>query len=98
MNHVVRSMNQMEKEELHLLRTLCKFDEIVVDAAEKYSPNILCTYLFDLAQQFNLFYQKCSILKEAEEIKNFRLGLTQAVGQTVKAGLKLLGIESPEQM
>lgn len=85
-------------EELQLLRTLAKFAEIVVDAAEKYSPNILCTYLFNLAQEFNLFYQKCPILREADEVKWLRLALTATVGQTLHTGLNLLGIEAPERM
>lgn len=128
-------------EEDLLLRLLYQFDEIVAGAAEKYSPNILCNYLFTLAQQFNLFYQKHPILDPGrhpepqqrhpgdpsadgsigsqgeqagdsiapptvglqndstfEDIKNFRLALTTAVGKTIKDGLYLLGIEAPIRM
>lgn len=53
---------RFEQEELELLRFLLHYSEVVQDAAEKYSPNILCNYLFNLAQKFNLFYQKHSIL------------------------------------
>lgn len=54
--------HELQPEEENLLRLLYFFDETVVEAAEKYSPNILANYLYILAQQFNLFYQKHSIL------------------------------------
>ncbi len=85
-------------EENNLLRLLAKFPEVVAEACEKFSPNILCNYLFELAQAFNLFYQKHQILKAEEDVKNFRLMLTIAVGQVIKNGLYLLGIGTVEQM
>lgn len=88
----------LKDEELMLLRTLYKLDEVVADAAEKYSPNILCNYLFTLAQQFNLFYQKYPILKEKEDVRSFRLALTFKVGESLKHGLYLLGIDAPLHM
>jgi len=88
--------SKLENEEVSLLRSLNKFEEIVEEAGEKFAPNILCTYLFDLAQKFNLFYQKHRIVKSENE--EFRLALTQAVGQVIKNGLNLLGIPAPEKM
>lgn len=88
-----------EKEEEALLKTLYKFPEVVAKAAEKLSPNTLCTYLFDLSQKFNAFYGTCRILQaESAEIKNSRLLLTAAAAQVIKNGLNLLGIEVLEKM
>jgi len=87
---------QLESEELSLLRTICKFSEIVEQAGEKFAPNILCNYLFDLAQKFNLFYQKYKIIGSKEQ--DSRLSLTKAVGSVIKNGLNLLGISAPEKM
>jgi arginyl-tRNA synthetase len=95
---LVGENGKLEPEELALLRLMSKFEETVIEAAEKYSPSILANYLFELAQAFNLFYQKVTILKSEGETKTFRVGLTAAVGQTIKTGLNLLGIEAPEQM
>ncbi len=89
---------KLENEELQLLRLISKFDEVVIEAAEKYSPNIVCTFLYELASTFNLFYQKHSILKAKDEIKEFRLALTKAVGKRLQHGLDLLGIQAPEEM
>jgi arginyl-tRNA synthetase len=92
------SNSQLEGEELQLLRLLARFDEVVIDAAEKLAPNMVATYLYGLASTFNLFYQKHSILKAKEEKKQIRLALTQAVGKTLQQGLNLLGIQAPEKM
>lgn len=83
-------------EELLLLRTLYRFPEVIEEAAGQLAPNVLCSFLFDLAQKFNLFYQKHKIIQS--ERQDFRLVLTAAVGQVLKNGLYLLGIEAPERM
>ncbi len=87
------------REELLLLRKLYQFSEIVENAGETLSPNVICEYLFELAQEFNLFYQKKRIINaESGELKNLRLLLTSTVGVVVKRGLNLLGIEAPKKM
>ncbi len=88
----------LSKEESTLLRLLSRFDEITSQAAKTYSPNLLCTYLYELAQQFNLFYQKCPILNQAEDVTQTRLFLTEKTGEVLKKGLYLLGIQAPERM
>lgn len=89
---------KLEKEELELLRVLVRFEDAVRSAAERYAPNILCNYLFGLAQVFNLFYQKLPILKAEGEVKDLRLALTEATGKVIERGLYLLGIEAPGRM
>lgn len=88
----------LTKEERDILQLLSRFPEIVEDAAVRYAPNVLCSYLFELAQAFNLFYQKFPILKSEENEKHFRLYLTAKTGYILKHGLSLLGIKAPEQM
>jgi arginyl-tRNA synthetase len=87
---------KMENEEELVLRTLTKFAEVVEQSAKSYSPNLLCNYLYDLAQKYNGFYNKDKII--GGENEGFRLALTSATGQVLKNGLKLLGIEAPERM
>ena len=91
-------LNFVDEEE-SLLRTIYKFPELVIEAGENYAPNLLANFLFDLAQKYNLFYNKLPIIKaETESLRDFRLALTAAVGQVIKNGLYLLGIEAPEKM
>lgn len=84
------------QEELLVLKELLKFPEIVSNASQSYSPNILCEYLFNLAQKYNTFYNKHKII--GSENQEFRLAITFAVGQILKTGLTLLGIATPEKM
>jgi len=88
----------LKSEERDVLRLLSRFPEIVEEAATRYAPNVLCTYLFELAQAYNLFYQKFPILKAEDDAKNFRLLLTIKTGNVLKDGLELLGIKAPQQM
>jgi arginyl-tRNA synthetase len=88
----------LKVEERNVLRLLSRFPEVVEEAAVRYSPNILCSYLFELAQAFNLFYQKLSILKSEEAERDFRLVLTGRTGETLKKGLNILGIPAPQSM
>ncbi len=89
---------KLKPEERELLRLLNRFDEVVQEAAIRFAPNILANYLFELAQAFNLFYQKCPIIKSEKGVRSLRLSLTQKTGEVIKDGLKLLGIESPAKM
>lgn len=89
---------KLEEEESLILRSVYRFPEIAREAAQKYSPNLVCAYLFNLSQKFNLFYQKYPILKVGGEKREFRLKLTRAVGQIIRNGLFLLGIGAPERM
>ncbi len=88
--------SKLETEETEILRMLTKFSEVVEQAGSDFAPNILCNYLFELCQKYNLFYQKHKIIGGDKE--EFRLALTKAVGQVIKNGLHLLGIESPHKM
>ncbi len=91
--------NGLQEIEKTLLKKLFHFNEIVEQATKTFSPNLICNYIFDLSQSFNLFYNEVSILKaDTKEQKNFRLALTFAVGCVIKNSLTLLGIESPNKM
>jgi len=82
-----------------LLRYLYRFPEIVEEATMTNSPNLICSYLFSLAQRFNRLYDLRPILRaENVELRDLRLGLTAATAQIIKNGLTLLGIEAPEKL
>jgi len=101
---VIRDSLDINPEERSLLRTLLYYPEITESAAAGFSPNLLCNYLYELAQKFNVFYNKHRILdadssgKTNKDITDFRLSLTDATGSVIKSGLYLLGIQSPDKM
>ncbi|MEK7526161.1 MAG: arginine--tRNA ligase [Patescibacteria group bacterium] len=89
-------VNNLEVEELSVVKYLIRFPEVVANAAQNYSPNLVANYLFELAQKYNTFYNKHKIIGGEKE--QFRLLLTAATGQVLKNGLELLGIEAPKKM
>lgn len=89
----------VSEEEIALLRAIYKFPEVVAEVGENYTPNLICNFLFELAQKYNLFYNRQPIIKaEPEQLADFRLALTAATAQIIKNGLYLLGIQAPERM
>ncbi|MEA3355113.1 MAG: arginine--tRNA ligase, partial [Patescibacteria group bacterium] len=87
-----------EKENV-VLRSLYRFEEVLAEAAEELSPNLVCNFLYDLAQKYNSFYNKHRILKaDKEDQKEFRLWLTMATKEILKKGLGVLGIKVLEKM
>ncbi len=87
---------RLQAEEDELLRFLSYYPYFVEKASIEFATSVICNYLFELSQKFNLFYQKHKII--GSENENFRLELTKATGQTVKNGLNLLGIETVARM
>ena len=80
------------------MREILNFDGVVVEVTEELLPNRLCTYLFELSQVFNRFYDQLPILKASEPVRTYRLALCSATADTLKLGLDLLGIDSLERM
>ncbi|MBI2338356.1 arginine--tRNA ligase, partial [Candidatus Daviesbacteria bacterium] len=87
---------ELDGSERAILRQLMYFQETVKQAADALHPNLLASYLVDLARVYNLFYQGCRIIGSEKE--EFRLKLSEEVCKVLKKGLYLLGIESPERM
>ena len=89
----------LKQEEENILRTIYKFPEVVEDSANRFSPNLLCNFAFDLAQKYNSFYNSHPIIKaKTSEKRYLRLALTAATSQVLKNVLKLLGIGVPKRM
>jgi arginyl-tRNA synthetase len=64
-----------------------------------YRPNLLTSYLFELAEKFSTFYQNCPVLAaESDASRTSRLLLCDLTARTLKQGLELLGIEVVEKM
>ena len=87
-----------EPQEWALVRELLKFDAVIAEVEEELLPNRLCSYLFELSQVFNRFYDQVPVLKAESKSLSSRLALCRLTADTLKAGLGLLGIESLERM
>ena len=89
---------QPNAQEFEVVKQLAAFPEILTEAADKYEPCYIARYAVDLSQKFNKFYFDCKILTAEGDAKSFRLALTQAVLQTLKNALSILGIGVPDKM
>jgi len=89
----------LERSERSLVQAIYCFPEKLNEAAEAMNPSLVCQYVYDLAKQYNTFYNARPILRESDaDIKAFRLSLTWAVSKLIKKNLRLLGIDVPERM
>ncbi len=89
----------VEDEERVLLVHLAHFAKVVNESATIYEPALVTRYLQELAQLFNGYYQKHSILIEDDlELSNQRVALVAGVRQVLENGLRLLGIDAPQRM
>ena len=77
---------------------ILKFGEVLHTVLEDQRPNLLCLYLYELADSFHCFYEACPILKSEGGIRSSRLALAGVTAEVLKNGLSLLGIGVPERM
>lgn len=82
-----------------IIKLIYSFNDILENCVQKNEPSILARYLIELSQCYSTFYNENKVLADEENIKNARLYLTYAVGNVLKIGANLLGIENmPEKM
>ena len=93
-----QSLQFSEPQEWALVRELLKFDLVIAEVEEELLPNRLCTYLFELSQVFNRFYDQVPVLKADPVARGSRLALCRLTAETLKLGLGLLGIPTLERM
>src|SRR5690606_25875987 len=80
-----------------IISKLIPFPEIVQRAMEEYDPSQIAKYVIELSRAFNKYYGSVRILDDNEQ-KQERLALVYSVKVVLKEGLRLLGIEAPEEM
>lgn len=89
----------LKESELELIQLMSKYPETLSTAAQAHNPAAIANYAYDLAKVYNKFYQTESILKtDDEDLKAFRLKLSELTASTLKKAMNLLGIKMPERM
>ncbi len=87
------------KAEKILIKAIYEFQEVVQTAGSSMSPALIANYAFDLAKEFNRFYQETPIFKEEDCGKrNLRLQISELTALVIKNAMALLGIRVPEKM
>lgn len=86
----------LTRDERTLARKLTEFSAATDKATQELAPHHICTFLYELAQVFNRFYENNQVIGDDREI--YRLHLITVYADTLKDGLSLLGIVAPDQM
>ena len=81
--------NEIERK---LIRKISFYPIILIKSWTSLSPHILANYLYELSNIFNEFYEKCPIIKEKEEVRNFRLSIVDLFLKVMEDGMKILGM------
>ena len=98
MNKDLVDISELEEHGIELIKQIYSFNDIVKQAVDKNEPSIISRYLIDVAKLYSSFYNDNKIIVEDEKIKNTRLCLTYMVGNVLKIGTGLLGMEMPDRM
>lgn len=95
----LKSNIELSVKEENLVQLVADFAAIVKQAGDEYNSALIANYTYDLAKEYNQFYHDYSILREEnQELRTFRLILSENVGRIVKRGMSLLGINVPDRM
>ncbi|MFC4513634.1 arginine--tRNA ligase [Streptomyces ehimensis] len=79
---------------------LDQFGETLHEVAGSYEPHKLAGYLYQLASLYTTFYDQCQVLSDqnAPELVENRLFLCDLTARTLREGMALLGIRTPERL
>lgn len=86
----------LQKDERSLLRKMSEYPFVVERAIDELLPHYICTYLYELAQDFNRFYEHNRVMGDARQA--LRLRLVAEYAAVLQGGLQLLNIPTPERM
>jgi arginyl-tRNA synthetase len=89
-------VKDLEPGERSLALKISEYPEVVAKATAELMPHHVCTYLYELAQAFNSFYEDNRVLGDNRE--GPRLALVKAYASALKHGLSLLSVAAPDKM
>jgi arginyl-tRNA synthetase len=95
----IQLVTSLEKAEREVIQKLSAFENKIREAGREYSPAVISNYAFELAKEYNQFYQSLPILNEADQSKlKLRVALSDTVARVIEKSMTLLGIRVPEKM
>lgn len=98
-NTLTNAYDLLNNNEIEIIKIIKEYPNVLENAANNHSPALVANYIFELAKEFNRFYQENPIFKEENEsLRIIRLQLSQVCAEIIKQGMRLLGIDVPERM
>jgi arginyl-tRNA synthetase len=96
---IVDGVQVLEPAEREVIRVLTSYEDKIREAAREYSPAVIANYVYELAKEYNQFYQSIPIFNEENAARlQLRIVLSEAVASVIEKGMRLLGIDVPEKM
>lgn len=95
----LKKVSALEPAEREVIQVLSRYESKLSEAAKEYSPAVIANYVYELAREYNQFYQSIPIFNETDPAKlKLRIALSKGVADTIRKGMGLLGITVPERM
>lgn len=95
----LKNVTTLEPAEREVIFKVNQYTNKLQEAGREYSPAIIANYAYDLAKEYNQFYQAIPIFNESDQAKlKFRIAFSQVTASTIQKAMRLLGILVPEKM
>jgi arginyl-tRNA synthetase len=95
----IENVNYLEPAEREVIFKINQYTNKLQEAARDYSPAVIANYAYELAKEYNQFYQAIPIFNESDPAKlKFRIAFSQVTAQVIQKAMILLGIQVPEKM
>lgn len=92
-------VERLEPSEQQVLMLLSLYENKLQEAAREYSPAVIANYAYELAKEYNKFYQNVPIFSESDQTKlRFRIAFSEVVADTIRKAMTILGIVVPDRM
>lgn len=93
-----RILAPKENIEKEILLTISKYSQILEESYKEDAPSKICTYLYELANNFNSYYQKVKILQGDSQRLESNITLLILLKKIFENGIDLLGFSAPKKM
>ena len=96
---ILKNVDVLEPAERKVIYTINHYTHKLQEAAREYSPAVIANYAYELAKEYNQFYQAIPIFNESDQAKlKFRIAFSEVTASTIEKAMRLLGIAVPEKM
>ena len=79
-----------------MIKKIVQYKDVLKEAVEEMAPHKVCSFLYELAQEFSRFYENCPVVGNEREA--IRGTIVSVYEKTMEHGLNILGINIPEEM
>jgi arginyl-tRNA synthetase len=95
----LKHVSSLEPAEREVIFRINQYTSKLEEAGREYSPAIIANYAYELAKEYNQFYQAIPIFNESDQAKlKFRIAFSRVTANTIQKAMRLLGIQVPERM